>query len=89
MVDLFKQWDEDRSGTVDKKEFCKAVRSLGFKVEKRDADAVFDSLDDDKSGELEYKELNLMLRKQGAGASQDKPQAYGRQAEGHVAAARR
>ena len=30
----------------------------------------FDRFDTDKSGELEYKELNLMLRKQGAGASQ-------------------
>ena len=32
-----------------------------------DTDAVFDALDDDKSGQLEYKELNVMLRK-GAGS---------------------
>ena len=63
VVDLFRAWDEDRSGTVDKGEFHKAVRSLGFDVEKEDTDAVFDSLDDDRSGKLEYKELAEMLRK--------------------------
>ena len=46
VVDLFKAWDDDRSGTVDKKEFFKAVRSLGFDVSQEDTDAVFDSLDD-------------------------------------------
>ena len=34
VVDLFRAWDEDKSGTVDKKEFTKAVRSLGFDVKK-------------------------------------------------------
>ena len=67
VVDLFRLWDEDRSGTVDKAEFHKAVRALGFDVEREDTDAVFDSLDDDNSGTLEYKELALMLRK-GAGS---------------------
>merc|ERR1719424_2784384 len=63
VVDLFRAWDEDRSGTVDKGEFHKAVRALGFDVEREHTDAVFDSLDDDRSGALEYKELNIMLRK--------------------------
>ena len=67
VVDLFRCWDEDRSGTVDKDEFHKAVRALGFEVEKADTDAVFDSLDDDHSGTIEYKELATMLRK-GAGS---------------------
>ena len=67
VVDLFRMWDEDRSGTVDKGEFHKAVRALGFDVQREDTDAVFESLDDDKSGNLEYKELNEMLRK-GVGA---------------------
>ena len=56
-------WDEDRSGSIDKKEFFRAVRAMGFDVQQTDSDAVFDSLDDDKSGKLEYKELNTMLRK--------------------------
>jgi Ca2+-binding EF-hand superfamily protein len=68
-VVLAGSWDEDRSGTVDKKEFGNAVRALGFDVSQADTDALFDSLDDDKSGALEYKELNLMLRK-GAGSDE-------------------
>merc|ERR1711965_785759 len=64
VVDLFKKWDEDNSGKIDKREFTRAVRALGFAdISEKDAGAVFDMLDDDKSGELEYKELNLMLRK--------------------------
>ena len=39
------------------------LRAHGFDVEQADADAVFDSLDADRSGSLEYKELNEMLRK--------------------------
>jgi Ca2+-binding EF-hand superfamily protein len=66
VVDLFRAWDEDSSGTVDKKEFHKAVRSLGFDIEQVHTDAVFDALDEDKSGALEYKELNVMLRKDAA-----------------------
>ena len=58
VVDLFRAWDEDRSGTVDRREFHKAVRALGFDVSEEDAGAVFDSLDEDGSGNLEYKELN-------------------------------
>ena len=42
------------------------MRALGFEVEKADTDAVFDSLDDDHSGTIEYRELP-MLRK-GAGS---------------------
>jgi Ca2+-binding EF-hand superfamily protein len=67
VVDLFRIWDEDKSGTVDKKEFHKAINALGFEMERYITDAVFESLDDDKSGNLEYKELNEMLRK-GVGA---------------------
>ena len=67
VVDLFRAWDEDGGGTIDKKEFHKAIRALGFEVEKDQTDAVFESLDDDNSGKLEYKELAEMLRK-GAGA---------------------
>ena len=64
VVDLFKKWDEDGSGKIDKREFCHAVRALGFgDISEKDAGAVFDMLDDDKSGSLEYKELNAMLRK--------------------------
>ena len=47
VVDLFRAWDKDRSGTVDNGEFRKAMRSLGLDVDYEHMDAVFDSLDDD------------------------------------------
>ena len=62
VVDVFKSWDADRSGNVDKKEFWRAVCALGFDVPQPDVDAVFDTLDGDRSGKLEYKELHAMLR---------------------------
>ena len=71
VIDVLHAWDEDRNGMVDKREFAKAVRSLGFEVDRADAEAVFDSLDADGSGQLEYKELNVMLRK-GAGSEATK-----------------
>ena len=49
-------------GTVSKKEFYKAIKALGFPVAPADTDAVFDSIDKDKSGSLEYAELHDRLR---------------------------
>ena len=75
VVDLF-EWDEDRSGKIDKREFWHAVRALGFNdIPESACNAVFDSLDDDKSGQLEYKELNMMLRKDWCGCREAQPQA--------------
>ena len=65
VCDLFKKWDEDNSGKIDKREFTRAIRALLGISDMSDADigGVFDELDDDKSGVLEYKEMNMMLRK--------------------------
>ena len=62
IIDLFKAWDEDNSGTVDSAEFYKAVKALGFAVDREDTDAVFKALDTDKSGSVDYRELNERLR---------------------------
>ena len=45
VIDLFREWDDDSSGSVSKKEFRRALPCLGLKVEKADADALFDSFD--------------------------------------------
>ena len=62
VIDLFRDWDEDCSGTVSKREFRKALPMLGIRCKKEQADALFDSLDDDGSGELEYNEMKRHLR---------------------------
>jgi len=65
VIDLFRDWDEDGSGSIDKKEFRKSIAALGYKAPKQDIDAVFDELDKDRSGQVDYHELNKALRRGG------------------------
>ena len=51
---LFRSWDMDKTGWLDKKEFYAAILSLGFDATQQDSDAVFDALDDDGSGKLTF-----------------------------------
>ena len=62
-VDLFREWDDDASGTVSRREFRRALALLGVKCERSAADALFDQLDFDGSGKLEYTEIHKNLRK--------------------------
>ena len=64
VVDLFRQWDDDGSGSISKKEFRRAIMALGFDFfdDVSEIDKVFDEFDTDGSGEIDYKELNKMLR---------------------------
>jgi Ca2+-binding EF-hand superfamily protein len=72
VMDLFRQWDDDGSGEISKKEFRQAVKAMGFNFFADDAeiDMVFDEFDMDKGGTLDYRELNKQLR-QGAGSALD------------------
>lgn len=64
VIDVFREWDDDGSGTVSKREFRQALPLLGLKdVSRAEADELFDSLDRDHSGELAYAELSAKLRK--------------------------
>ena len=62
-VDLFRAWDDDSSGLVDRAEFARALPALGLRVGRETADELFDALDTDGSGLLEYRELHARLRK--------------------------
>ena len=53
VIDLFRDWDDDESGAVSKKEFRHAMRQFGLDVPRADVDAVFDSFDMDRSGTRE------------------------------------
>ena len=65
VIDLFRDWDDDQNGFVDKKEFRRAIFALGYKADAADVNAVFDDLDKDKSGQIDYQELNKVLRRGG------------------------
>jgi len=62
VIDLFRDWDEDGSGLIDKDEFFKAMAPLGIDVSREEANDLFDEFDKDLSGEIEFRELNKMLR---------------------------
>ena len=62
LVDVFREWDADGNGAIDKKEFRAAVAALGYDVPKKDLNILFDELDDSGDGFIEYEELKKALR---------------------------
>ena len=63
LIDLFREWDDDGNGALDKKELRKAIAALGYDAPKKDIDAFFDSIDDDENGWIEFAELKAALAK--------------------------
>ena len=83
VIDLFREWDEDGSGTIDRKEFRRAMPLLGLDVPREVVDELFDHWDPDQSGELTIRELNQKLRRRVAVPQKPKKKlphgpAYGR-----------
>jgi len=62
VLDLFREWDADGSGTIDKKEFRESMKRMGLEVPVKDMDALFDSWDPDGGGTLDFKEVQKALR---------------------------
>ena len=62
VIDLLTQWDEDCNGKIDQHEFFRALRALGFNLTRAESDECFASLDKDRGGRIEYKELNTLLQ---------------------------
>jgi len=61
VLDLFKQWDEDDNGLIDKAEFVRALSHLGYDAPQYTIDALFASWDTDGSGVLEFSEFEKIL----------------------------
>jgi len=60
--DVFVEWDTDNTGTIDKEELFKAVNEyLGFQIERKITDELYDRFDVDASGRLDYQELYRKL----------------------------
>ena len=63
VVDVFRAWDADNSSTIDKNEFRDGLRQLGLtEVPLEELDALFDEIDADESGEIDYRELAFKLK---------------------------
>ena len=72
VISLFKLWDADCDGTVDKDEFLHGFETMGFdvKVMREAICQLFDELDEDGSGTLDYEELSRTLKRPGDSARQ-------------------
>ena len=63
IIDTFREFDEDESGKINKREFRLALQKLGIVAHKSASDLTFDLFDKDRSGTIEYEELNTLLRR--------------------------
>ena len=63
VIELFRQWDDDQTGKIEKAEFRRGMRELGMNVSKAKLDELFDMWDPDKSGVLTIEELQKLLRR--------------------------
>jgi len=65
VMDCFRQWDADGSNKISQREFAFACkRHLGLTQYARSAfDELFISIDKDRSGEIDYRELYAQLRR--------------------------
>ena len=64
MIDIFRMLDKDGDGTVTRDEFCKRMVQLGAGYVLSDQVAsLFEEIDEDGSGEINYLELNRRLRR--------------------------
>ena len=61
-MDVFRKFDADGSGTIEKGEFRNAIAKMGFDAPDDCIDELFDEVDDDGSGTVDFKELNSILR---------------------------
>ena len=61
VIDLFREWDTNGDGTVDRSEFRKALFELGLYCPQQEVDALFDTWDTDSSGVFEIEELKKTL----------------------------
>ena len=69
VVDSFRKWDDDMSGSIDRQEFRQGLLFLGKGSSSesmakllQQIDALFDAIDKDNSGTIELKELDKILR---------------------------
>jgi hypothetical protein len=62
IIDIFRSWDDNASGSIDKAEFTQVIRKLGFRGPQHDIECAFDMFDQDGSGFLGYDELAKLLR---------------------------
>jgi len=62
VLDLFRQWDENGDGKLEKEELRKVIAMLGIEAPAHNAELVFDSFDEDGNGFVQIHELWHAIR---------------------------
>ena len=62
VLDIFAKMDKNNDGTISRAEFRRGLQEFGFDASPTDLDAIFDDIDLDGSGRVEYGELHARLR---------------------------
>jgi hypothetical protein len=55
--DIFETMDSNRDGAIDTREFYRAMRDIGFDVEREEVNALIDDYDLNNNGRIEWKEF--------------------------------
>lgn len=64
VMDLFREWDENGDGVLEKAEFARAMPMLGIHAGREEVDDLFNSMDGDGDGIVTFKEFNRQLRRE-------------------------
>lgn len=64
---IFKHFDLNGNGTVEFSEFCKGLETLGCTFSDVEMHCLFDSLDSNGSGKIDYEEMAAMIAIRGSG----------------------
>lgn len=65
IINLFHSWDENGDGKVSRAEFREAVLLLGYTKDTGVIDSLFDRMDPDRSGKIDYAEVRPQPRWRG------------------------
>jgi Ca2+-binding EF-hand superfamily protein len=63
--DLFREWDADGGGTVDRNELYRALALLGLRASREEVNELFSALDSNGDGELSFEELRRQVSPHG------------------------
>lgn len=62
LTDLFRRWDSDGNGRIDKREFREAIGALGYDAPPAEVNRLFEEFDIDGSGVIDHREIHALLR---------------------------